>query len=122
VNLDDVIAVIDTKTNFSDVGRYASYSVFNLGNDATTSQIEFLGPDLPKAIFACSTNGSPTTLESKGLKLGLSVFALGKYAASPVSDGSDRRSSWALSPGSDGIAPFQRFKQFVEAAVAERLS
>jgi hypothetical protein len=120
VDLDDVIAVIDTKTNFSDVQKYVSQSVFNLANDATTPQTDFLGPSLPKAIFACSTNGNPLTLEAKGEEVGLSVFALGKYAAGPVSDGADRTSTWELSPGADGVSPLQRFKEFVQKAVRDR--
>jgi hypothetical protein len=118
VAIEHVIAVIDTKTFFSDIEKYASQPIFNLANNATTPQIDFLGERLPKTIFACSTAGNPSTLESKSSELGLPVFVLGRYSAEPVSRGEDRRSKWVLSSGDSQDSPLQRFRQFIEKAVS----
>jgi hypothetical protein len=45
-------AVIDTKNNFSDVAQYARMTVFNLMNDATAPQLEFLC--VHEQPFACN--------------------------------------------------------------------
>ena len=119
VSLSDAVAVIDTKTNFLDVTKYASQPVFNWLNDATMPQLEFLGERLPKIIFACSTSGNPAALEEKGRELGIFVFVLGRYIAESVDRGSERKIVWELFRGVDDVPPLQRFRELIQKISVE---
>jgi hypothetical protein len=107
--------VIDTKTNFSDPRKYAAQTAFNLMNDCEVLQFDLLGATIPKVVLTATSSMSPDSLRATGEGCGLAVFGLGRYQASPVSDGPDRNIEWAISAYSDGTYPFQEFKRMVEA-------
>lgn len=113
----DVVAVIDTKTNFSDPASYARLSIFNLMNDATETQLSFLDQDIARIILAASSYRSPDSLFAAGEPFGLNAFSLARYFASPVSDGLKRKSGWRLERFSNGSYPLQRYKHAVIDAI-----
>ncbi len=115
-----VRVVIDSKTNFSNPREYADLTVFNLANNATERQTDFLGPEIVKVLLiAASASGSPDSLLQTGLACGLNAFCLGRYRASPVSDGMERESGWKLARYRDGKFPLQCFKATVLTALAD---
>ncbi len=118
LSVSDVAAVVDTKTNFSEPNVYAAQPVFNLLNDAKETQLSFLHPDVARIILAASSSRSSDSLFSAGEPFGMLVFSMGRYFASPVSDGPNRRSGWRLERFRDGSYPFQRYKEAVISAIA----
>lgn len=117
IPLEAVAMVIDTKTNFSDPRKYAAQAAFNLMNDCEVSQFELLGPSIPKVVLTATSSMSPDGLRTIGYDCGLAVFGLGRYSASPVSDGPIRMIEWVVSAYRDGLYPFQAFKRAVASAV-----
>ncbi|MEI7997248.1 MAG: hypothetical protein WCH01_20335 [Methylococcaceae bacterium] len=113
-------AVIDTKNSFGDVKDYALQPVFNLMNDATLTQLDFLGNTISKCVFACMTTGDPESLEKNGNEYGLNIFVLGKYQSSPVSDAEKRSLHWTLA--NSKISPLQRFRKEIESAAQNWLA
>jgi hypothetical protein len=113
----DVAAVVDTKTNFADPRPYAALGVFNLMNDATERQLEFLGSGIVPIILAASSSRSPDSMFAAGQACGVHAFSMGRYWASPVSDGPNRRSSWRLERFADGSHPLQRYKVAILEAI-----
>jgi hypothetical protein len=109
-------AVIDTKNNFSDVAQYARMTVFNLMNDATAPQLEFLGPKISKNIFACTSSLSPATVEAKGREFGINVFVLARYFAGPVAR--NRKLRWQLQQEAGEAPPLQRLRRELQRAAA----
>jgi hypothetical protein len=101
-------AVVDTKNNFSDVGRYASAKAFNLMNDCELPQLDLLESRISKNVFAASSYGRPDTLHAKGMAVGLNFYVLGRYVAEPVKH--DRKTWWELWQSKDGITPLQAFR------------
>lgn len=111
----DCCAVIDTKTTVSEIRDYAGKPAFNLMNDCEVNQLEFLGDGISKFIFACMTSSNPETMEQMGRRFGISVFILGKYLASAVSDAEERKLVWRLSSQHDSA--LLRFrKELVDSA------
>lgn len=120
VSKDDCCAVIDTKTNFSDVREYAAKPAFNLMNDCDESQLDFLGSNISKCIFACMTTSTPESLERLGHEVGLNVFVLGRYLASPVADAEARMLIWRLSSAPESA--LSRFRRELQASAKAWLS
>lgn len=112
-----VSAVVDTKTSFSDPAAYSRQSVFNLANDAHEPQLDFLGSDITKIIFAAASPLAAQSLYEAGLRSGLHVISMGRYQAGPVSDGVARKIGWRLESYSDGTCPMQRYKELIEQSV-----
>lgn len=117
---DDCCAVIDTKTNFSDVKQYAAKPAFNLMNDCEENHLEFLGSNIMKCIFTCMTSSSPELVERLGKEFGLKVFVLGRYIASPVADAEARRLIWRLSSAHE--SPLSRFRRELQDSADAWLS
>ena len=117
IPIEAVAMVIDTKTNFSDPRQSAAQTAFNLMNDCEVLQCDLLGPSIPKVVLAVTSSLSPDSLRALGEGCGLAVFGMGRYKASPVSDGPTRKTEWVMSAYSDGSYPFQQFKRMVVGSI-----
>ncbi|WP_156428765.1 hypothetical protein [Magnetospirillum sp. XM-1] len=112
-----VAAVIDTKTNFSDPMAYARQPVFNLMNNSVEAQLDFIGNDILKVIFAASSLRSADSIFESGNAVGLLSVSLGRYRAGPVADGLQRKTEWWLERLNDGRSPLQVLKAALMARV-----
>lgn len=115
--IDEVAAVIDTKTNFSSPTKYAAGTIFNLMNDAQSLQSQFFGPRISRILLVVTSSKSPGTMADEGARHGLQTFSLGRYFASPVADAEQRRLRWRMQAYRDGSYPFQAFKSAIAEAV-----
>lgn len=116
---DFVAAVIDTKTFFADVSKYAKQAAFNLMNDYAVPQITFLGRNIRPFIVAATSSVRPDDFYRASLSLGLGGFALASRRADSVSAGEDRRTTYTAQRYSDGTIPLQRFKAELLAQVGQ---
>lgn len=114
VSKDNCCAVIDTKTNFSAVREYAAKPAFNLMNNCGERQLDFLGSSISKCIFACMTSSTPESIERLGQAVGLNIYVLGQYLASPVGDAEARRLTWRLSSAPESA--LSRFRRELQAS------